>query len=139
MRQKRGPFRRGDPTGAAGHAMCVQIPSLSAHHSHRLCTYSLKPGSHPQKSVMVPTCSLDEAATPSSGIFSLAHLPFTTTSHSSSSLPLSLPCPSFSSSLGPFTCLQMPTLVHLVGASGGVCGVSVSGAAPLLDHPGPGL
>lgn len=56
--------------------MCVQIPSLSACPSHPFCMYNLKLGYNPQKSVTVPTFSLCEALTASSGIFSLAQLFF---------------------------------------------------------------
>lgn len=101
VRQRGRAFRWGNRTGTTRHAMCVQIPSLSACPSHPFCMYNLKLGYNPQKSVTVPTFSLCEALTASSGIFSLAQLFFTTISHSSSSFPLRFHCPFFSSSLCP--------------------------------------
>lgn len=99
VRQRGWAFRWGDRTGATRHAMCIQIPSLSACPSYPFCMYNLKLGYNPQKSAMVPTFSLYEALTASSGIFSLAQLPFTTISHSSPSLALRFHCPFFPSPL----------------------------------------
>lgn len=108
---------RCSPLLPGSRAGCVQIPGLPACPSHPFCTFSLKLSSNPQKSTMVPTCTLDEASTPLSGTFSLAQLPFIALSYSSPSLSLGFHCPFACLALSPiFKCRSYS---QLVGASWG--------------------